>query len=56
MSNKKVVVITPQNIKEHLSTEEWQSFINTIDKLLSLGVETCISYTDIVSPCKQLPA
>ena len=50
MSNiKKVVTISPENVKENLSTSEWQALVNTIDKLLSLDIETRLTYEEITN-------
>ena len=55
MSNKKIVVVSPQNVKKHLSTDEWHSLIKVVDKLLSLDIELCLSYHEIISQKDQLP-
>ncbi len=44
---KNVVVISPEYVKENLSTDEWQALVNIIDKLLIQGVKLDITYTEI---------
>jgi|688.fasta_scaffold1266589_1 hypothetical protein len=48
MSTNKVIVVSPQNAKEYLSTEEWQLLLNIIDKLSTNNIELQITYTNII--------
>jgi len=53
MSTNKVIVVSPQNAKEYLSTEEWQFFLNVLDKLSTNGIELQITYSNILSQHDQ---
>jgi hypothetical protein len=54
MPTNKVIVVSPQNAKEYLSTEEWQSLLNIIDKLATSNIELQITYNNIMSQHDQL--
>ncbi len=50
MSNKKGIVISPVEVREQLSTQEWEALLNVIDKLAGLNIELKITYTHISNP------
>jgi hypothetical protein len=54
MPTNKVIVVSPQNVREYLSTEEWQSLLNIINKLATSDIELQITYNNIISQHDQL--
>jgi hypothetical protein len=47
MADKKVVIISPQNVASILSIKEMDELRNIVDKLLQAGIELKLEYSNI---------
>jgi hypothetical protein len=46
-NNKKVITISPAEVKEKLSQSEWEALLNVIDKLAGFDIELKITYSSL---------